>query len=124
MLCKHHGLSRAAGGVLGFWWPLKDRRLDFDRPFRIDSAGLGARRFSASGATFDPASAHLLVLAGPDHRIAEVDLDGRIVATGELDPARHPQAEGIAITHDGRLVIADEGRRTGARITVYAPSPQ
>jgi hypothetical protein len=124
MLCKSHRMPGARDSVLGFWWPLDRQRLDLDQPFRIAAAGLGARRFSPSGATWDSVSSHLLVLAGPDHRLAEVDLDGRVVHVAELDPARHPQAEGIAITHDGRLVIADEGRRLGARITTYALTPR
>jgi len=125
LLCKHHRMPGATGGVLGFWWSLQSRRLDVQQPFRIDAAQLDStRQFSASGATWDSVSSHLLMVAGPDHRIAEVNLDGKVVATADLDSTRHPQAEGIALTHAGRLVITDEGRRTGARITTYAATPQ
>ena len=126
MICKHHGMPGAEGTVLGSWWSLKDARPDSGASFRIDAAQLadGQRRFSPSGAAWDPRSGHLVLVAGPDHRVAEVDVDGRVVAVGDLDAARHPQAEGIAFTPDGQLVIADEGRRSGARITVYAPTSQ
>ncbi|MFL5505606.1 MAG: protein kinase domain-containing protein [Gemmatimonadales bacterium] len=126
MICKRLDMAGAEGSVLGSWWSLKDARPDSGTSFRIDAKALadGQRQFSPSGAAWDPRSGHLVLVAGPDHRVAEVDVDGRVVAVGDLDAARHPQAEGIAFTPDGRLVIADEGRRSGARITVYAPTSQ
>jgi tRNA A-37 threonylcarbamoyl transferase component Bud32 len=126
MICKQHGMPGAEGAVLGFWWSLSGQRADSGATFRIDAEALGdaKRQFSPSGATWDAATGHLVVIAGPDHRVAEVDLDGRVLAMRDLDPTRHPQAEGIAFTTDGRLVLADEGRRSGARISVYAPTPQ
>jgi tRNA A-37 threonylcarbamoyl transferase component Bud32 len=126
MICKTHGLPGAEGVVLGFWRSLGGQRADSGAQFRISAAAFGhaKRQFSPSGAIWDAGTGHVLLVAGPDHRIAEVDLDGRVLAVEDLDPSRHPQAEGIAFTTDGRLVIADEGRQSGARITVYAPTPQ
>ena len=126
MICKRLGLAGAEGSVLGSWWSLKDARADSGASFRIDATALadGQRQFSPSGAAWDPRSGHLVLVAGPDQRVAEVDVDGRVVAVGDLDAARHPQAEGIAFTPDGQLLFADEGRRSGARITVYAPASQ
>jgi hypothetical protein len=50
------------------------------------------------------------------------DVDGALALNDvimRLDAERHRQAEGIEITRDGRLLIADEGGRGRARLAVY-----
>jgi len=37
-----------------------------------------------------------------------------------LDKKRHRQAEGIAVTQDGLLIIADEAGKGRARLSVYS----
>jgi uncharacterized protein YjiK len=55
--------------------------------------------------------------------VIEIDNEGQLVAARTLPLAdRHPQPEGIELLADGRLVIADEGSRGRARLTLYRPS--
>jgi hypothetical protein len=43
---------------------------------------------------------------------------GEVVLSRTLDD-RHPQAEGVAITRDGILIISDESVNAAAAITLY-----
>jgi hypothetical protein len=124
LLCKQHGHAEARGDVIGWWWSLATGTRPDGPPFRVRAADLGGKgKFSPSGAVRDPGTGHLLVVAGPERRLAEVDLAGRVIATRALARASHPQPEGIALGADGRLFIADEDRRKGGSLTTYAPAP-
>ncbi|HEX5632164.1 MAG TPA: SdiA-regulated domain-containing protein [Gemmatimonadales bacterium] len=125
LLCKQHRVKDARGDVLGYFWSLPSGELDAARPFRVDAKALRGKKkgggFSPSGVTRDPATGHLIMVAGPERRLAEVDLEGRVVGTATLDGKLHPQPEGIALAADGRLLIADEDARKGGTLTTYAP---
>ncbi len=64
-----------------------------------------------------------VLLFGREHAIGEFSARGDVLALFSLDRRRHPQPEGIALTADGLLLIADEASsdRTRATLTVYAP---
>jgi len=73
----------------------------------------------------------LLVLGrhGKDPAIIEIDPDGRVVSLQEFpDKSRHPQPEGIALTREASLVVADEGAKIDnrpnikGRMGVYKPN--
>jgi len=51
--------------------------------------------------------------------MVEVNPNGELVSTSDLDLERHPQAEGIVIATDGTFFISDEGKRRGT-ITIYS----
>jgi hypothetical protein len=124
LLCKQHRVKDAKGDVVGFFWSLAAGELDAARPFRADVRALRGKKkggFSPSGVTRDPATGHLIMVAGPERRLAEVDLEGQVVGTATLDGKLHPQPEGIALAADGRLLIADEDARKGGTLTTYAP---
>ncbi|MBK80835.1 MAG: hypothetical protein CMQ43_07970 [Gammaproteobacteria bacterium] len=92
----------------------------------------GLRRLRPSGLAWLPARAgraggapaRLLVLAGKERVLLEVDAEaGRLLAWRRLLRARHRQAEGIAVLADGAIVIADEADGRAATLTRYAPAP-
>ncbi len=64
---------------------------------------------------------HTLVLSARGRLLLELDTRGRPVAWVELSKSRHPQAEGLAVSPDGALWIADEGGRGRGRLTRYGP---
>lgn len=96
----------------------------FDRievPFdSIDARG-GTKKFAGSDLAIRPDNGNYVLIAGPEKGYLEVTPAGAIVTARRLPP-RHPQAEGIAVTRDGMLLIADEAVRGPAAITVY-PAP-
>ena len=83
----------------------------------------GWKEVSASDLAIRPDNGNYLLVDGPEHGYLEITPEGSIVLARRL-PRRHPQAEGIAVTRDGLLLIADEAARDPAAITVYpAPFP-
>ena len=87
----------------------------------------GPKKLQPTGAT-TVAPGRLLILAGRQHVLLDLDTRGEILAAVRLpDPARHAQPEGIAVTDDARILIADEGAGKGAakkrgRLSVYHPT--
>ena len=81
--------------------------------------------FRATELVHDPETDSLLVLDSAAGAILEVSLHGKPLAYWRLG-GDHPQAEGLALLADGRLVIADEGKMGGGSIgagvlTIYPP---
>lgn len=119
LLCKH---GRRRGAVpVGAWSPATGR-LESRARWVLAEAALarasGGRSFAPSALARFPGSDHWLIIAGPERAFVEIDGGGRVVAAGRFPAARHPQPEGLAFAADGRMYIADEGRREG-RLTVY-----
>ena len=79
---------------------------------------VGAQSFHPSSIEIDARSGRLVVLAGREHAMVELDPQGILLAARGLGE-HHRQAEGASILPDGSLVIADEGGEAHARITRY-----
>jgi hypothetical protein len=105
------------------------------RAVAIDVAAVleatGLRRLRPSGLAWlpdrDPRTGphgdHLLVLAGKERVLLEVDpATARVLAWRRLSRAWHRQAEGVAVLADGVIVIADEADGRTATLTAYAPT--
>jgi uncharacterized protein YjiK len=72
-------------------------------------------------------SGNLLILAGRQHLLLELTASGQPVASAMLNKSNHRQAEGIALTDNGLLLIADEGggkgnKKSRGRLSVYHPT--
>ena len=80
---------------------------------------VGAQSFHPSSVEIDAETGRLVVLAGREHAMVELDGQGILLAARSLGP-HHRQAEGASILPDGALVIADEGGDAHARMTRYA----
>ncbi|MEM7417014.1 MAG: SdiA-regulated domain-containing protein [Gemmatimonadota bacterium] len=76
--------------------------------------------FAPSGIVGTPIGTWL-VLSARDDAIIEIDGSGTVLAGVELRSGRHPQSEGIALSADGTLYVADEKNGKEPRITAYAP---
>jgi hypothetical protein len=79
----------------------------------------GLESFSPSDLALRPDNGNYLMVAGPEKAYAEVTPTGAVVRA-RLLPDRHPQTEGIAVTRDGLLILADEAASRRATITVYS----
>lgn len=79
-----------------------------------------AAEFRPSGIEWHPASGRLLIVSARNHAVLALDRHGMLLERHRLDPARHPETEGITLMPDGRWVLADEGSRTReGRLTTY-----
>lgn len=85
----------------------------------IRARGPGWKEFSASDIAIRPDNGNYLLVAGPERGYLELTPEGGVVVARELS-ADHPQAEGVAVTPDGLLIIADEAANGRAALTVYA----
>jgi uncharacterized protein YjiK len=136
--CEVEGLGAEAGGILLFackqprrrelndqvaifrWDPTAKTPADPARFVITEKALERSRnqdRFRPGGIARDPLTGHLVLISAQDNAIAEITPAGAVVGVARL--RGHGQAEGIAISADGRLWIADEGNRTGM-LSVYA----
>lgn len=81
---------------------------------------IGHKRLRPSALAVDPESGNRVMLAANHRALLTVTADGdaidAIILPGK---GRHRQPEGIAITNDGHLLIADEGGDGRARLAVY-----
>ncbi|HEX7024907.1 MAG TPA: hypothetical protein VF187_08825, partial [Gemmatimonadales bacterium] len=68
--------------------------------------------------TVDPSSGNYVMVAAPQKALIEITPAGAVVFARSL-PGRHAQAEGVAITRDGVLIVSDEALRLPASITLY-----
>lgn len=65
-----------------------------------------------------PGGREFLLLAAGDAALLRLDAEGRLLGCRLLDRALLPQAEGMALLPDGRLLVASEGRGGPGRLVV------
>ncbi len=83
---------------------------------------IGKKHVRPSAIVIHPETADIYGLAGPQQAIFQLTPTGELIDAIILPLAdRHRQPEGIEITRDGKLLIADEGGDKKARLGVYAP---
>ena len=69
--------------------------------------------------TIDPESGNFVLVAAQEKALIELTPDARVVFARPLE-GTHPQAEGVAITHDHILIVSDESAGSSAgTITLY-----
>lgn len=122
MPCKKASSKKLRGQLVMYRW----------RPGRTDSTALSLhtipmsqvigsnkwKTFHTSDITIDPTSGNYVLLSSEEQGLVEITPMGQVVRSQPL-PKRHHQAEGIAITKDGLLIISDEATNEPAAITLY-----
>lgn len=123
MLCKES--MRDNVGLRVFEWrpggSPAEKAIAYVLPESAMMQAIDSKRIRPSGLSVDTSSGDWIVVAAGQHAIFRLSGDGAFRdVIMRLDPKRHRQAEGIATTMDGRLLIADEGGGGPARLAVYA----
>ena len=90
-------------------------------PLREITSRIDGKSFRPSGIERHPLSGNYVIVAAQQFAMAEITPDGRVVAVVKLKRGNHRQIEGITFTSDGTLLLADEGGRGRARLTLYHP---
>lgn len=123
LLCKQPRDPALEGQVAIFRWSVDRRTLREGPPLRIPldalTADLPVRSFHATGIARHPQTGSYFLVAGPEAAIAEITPEGEVLAARALPRGRHRQVEGITHRSDLALVLADEGGRRRARLTLY-----
>lgn len=92
---------------------------------RADLTKGSAKKFNPSALDWSETYQQLFIISAKTARYASVRRNGDVVQKQRLPKSYHRQAEGMTLTGDGRLVIADEGNGpTPPRLTIYAVLPQ
>ena len=127
LMCKDARSERLAGRVAMYRWSVDEKQLSARSPTVVpvrDFTGhLLSNRYQPSGIERNPWSGNYFVVAARPGAIAEVTPAGEVLAARRFTAGWHRQVEGIAFAPDGALIIADEGGRGRAILTVY-PGPR
>ena len=71
-----------------------------------------------SDITVDPVTGNYVLIAAQEKALIEITPSGEVVRAIPL-PGKHGQAEGVALTTDGILVVSDEATNRAATLTLY-----
>lgn len=125
ILCKRPRVKELEDYVGIFRWSLDSRALMPD-PLLIPTLplaeGVDEKHFYPSGLARNPITGTYFMVAAQQRGIAEVTLDGEVLAVRRLSKDLHRQAEGITFTSNLMLLIADEGGGGRGRLTIYRPT--
>jgi uncharacterized protein YjiK len=75
-----------------------------------------------SDITVDPGTGNYVLLAAQEKALIEITPSGEVVRATPL-PGKHGQAEGVALTPDGILIVGDEATNRKASLTLYRWPP-
>ncbi len=129
LICKQMTRSRNRNDLDAYRISLRNAQAKPVLAFTISGQALrttsGLNAFNPSDATYIGTTGHLLVVAGRQRSLVELDRRGIPVGGAKLARKLHPQPEGIVLMPDGTLLIADEaatgsGPRS-AHLTAYRP---
>lgn len=114
--------------LMAFEWLVSAEGIDFSRsiivPGQAIAERIGRKRVNPSGVAIDPANRDWLMVAARQRALLRLTADGGLSEAMILpEKERHRQAEGIEMTRDGRLLIADEGGNGKGRLAVYYSVP-
>lgn len=87
-------------------------------PLSETVGGNGWKKLHPTDITVDPSTGNYVLVAAPEKALVVLTPAGAVVSSRPLGD-RHPQAEGIAITRDGILILSDESVNSAAAITLY-----
>jgi uncharacterized protein YjiK len=126
MACKKARKKKYGGRFSIFSWSASEHRVlhDFEIMIPEDEIAdrIGKKHVRPSAIVIHPETADIYGVAGPQRAIFQLTPTGELIDAIILPLAdRHRQPEGIEITRDGKLLIADEGGDKKARLGVYAP---
>ncbi len=127
--CKNLPKKDKKVAIRIYRWFLDTASLDSSATLSVsrrDLAPLYEKRVQPTAITV-AGNGNLLLVAGRQHLLLELTTSGQPVAVAKLPESRHARAEGVALTADGRLIVADEGDGRGkiksrGRLSVYHPA--
>ena len=124
LLCKERKKKASVKSLALFLIDARSLAVEKNQTVLLDEAAilnhLRLSRIKPSGLARHPATGTLIIVAARQMALIEVTPLGELKDARILPLAtRHRQSEGIAITTDGRLLLADEGGSKKARLAVY-----
>lgn len=124
ILCKTAQVEDLQGKLTVYRWSLRDRKPVADPWLQVSYRDFldeeEAKVFRPSAVEWDPTRNSLVILSARSRHLLVMREDGSVAAKKTLPADLHLQAEGVALTPSGDLIIADEGAGRGpGRLSVY-----
>ena len=120
--CKNVGTKNLRDNLVLYRWRLSGGGDSTLAPLIIPlSIVIGANAWKdlhPSDVTVDPATGNYLLVAAQEKALIEITPGGDVVRAVPL-PGKHRQAEGVALTADGILIVGDEATSRPASLTLY-----
>jgi len=119
--CKTVGTRNLRDDLVIYRWNLQQTESRISRltiPLRRVIGSNRWKKLHPSDITVDPATGNYVLVASREKALVEITPSGDVVRSGAL-PGKHRQAEGLAITPQGILVVSDEATNRSAIITLY-----
>lgn len=107
-----------------YGWSIDDETfsgLIFEIPEEELRQEIDNEHFNPSGMVYRSQTGTLFVIAAKQRLILELTMNGELIAIMHLAKKKHHQVEGITFLSNGLLVLADEGEKHRARLSLYSP---
>jgi uncharacterized protein YjiK len=122
LACKHVNEKALRGHVVIYRWRVPGERGAALAPLTLSVESLrGSQRWTKlepTDITVDPRTGNYVLIASQQQALVAFTPTGAPVFARPL-PSEHEQSEGLAITMDGLLLIADEAAKGPALLTLY-----
>lgn len=122
LACKNVGRKSLREFLVIYRWKLRGvsgpRLSRLTVPLARVIGSNGWKGLHPSDITVDPSSGHYVLVASQEQALVEITPAGALIFSRPL-PKDLGQAEGVAITQDSLLIVADEAARRPAVITLY-----
>lgn len=120
--CKNVSKKGPKGQLVIYRWSLQGGPMQKPSMLTVPLSLLigpnGWRSLHVSDMAIDPITKNYVMIASQEKALIQITPAGQVVDTRPL-PEPSEQAEGLAITTDGIMIISDEGNRAQATITLY-----
>ncbi len=125
LLCKTPYKKKRRHQLQIYSWSLDTLSIDKRSTLRIDDTPiltqLQSKHVLPSGITIDVETGNLLLVAAEQKALIELNENGTLIHVMRIPlHNQHHQPEGIALSTEGLLFIADEGGNQKARLSIYS----
>ena len=124
ILCKRSNIEDYQDRLVIFQWDLGERapvsEPIVNKPYQEFLAQSDAEVFRPSALEWNDKNGTYVILSARSHQLVILDQEGGLLYQKSLQEQLHAQAEGVALTSAGDLIIADEGAGRGpGKLSVY-----
>jgi hypothetical protein len=120
--CKNVGTKSLRGNLVLYRWRVTGGSDSSLAPLTIPlTRVIGSNAWKTlrpSDITVDPATGNYVLIAAQEKALVEITPLGDVIRAIPL-PGKHKQAEGVALTSDGILIVGDEATTRPASLTLY-----
>lgn len=124
LACKQMLDESQRDRVSVYGWSIAEERFTgalFEIPEEELRQPTGKKHFNPSGIVYRPITGTLFMIAAKQRLILELTMNGELIAIMHLAKKTHRQVEGISFLSNGLLILADEGEKRQARLSLYSP---